>query len=272
MMSRRQFQILFTAALLIACTATRASSASEAFSQATTRALLVASGVSQDRVAHYMERLDQLGRECHSACAKEGDPRKAAQTVHGFLHRRVLRGDYLASASNLGAALDGGPFNCAAASALYYLLARRYGLEVQPMSVKGHVWCRVSAGAEQLHVETTCRDWFQIAARYAGVPDGKVSPAMAQHRRRIATARALGERELRAVFHFNRGVTCLREGRFPGAVVANLRALVLDPGCRVAYENLVAALKHVARDDQAAGTVGASRLLLWTVKLAAGDA
>jgi len=173
--------------------------------------------------------------------------------VHAFLHKHVLRGTYEASASNIGVALDGGPFNCAAASALFLVLATDCGIDAQPMSVRGHVWCRVTDGRNTFDVETTCRDWFAIFDRYATVPDDRVSAAMAAHRRRSATGRVLSTRQLLAIFHFNRGVTLLRHSRFPDAALANLRALVLDPRCRPAYENLLAAINHYVSSAAYAG-------------------
>lgn len=204
-------------------------------------ALLEASGVRPDRLDHYAEVLDQLARTFRERHDPGGDARDRARAVHAFLHKRVLRGTYRASASDIGVALDGGPFNCAAASALFLTMASHSGLDTQLVSVRGHVWCRVSDAAESFAVETTCRDWFEIADRYAGVPTQKVSAAMAAHRHRSTTGRVLSERQFLAIFHYNQGVTLLREQKFQAAALANLRALALDPNCRPAQQNLAAA-------------------------------
>jgi tetratricopeptide (TPR) repeat protein len=210
------------------------------------RALLAASGVRADALDHYARRLDELAQTLRGLDDQAGDARARARAIHAFLHRHVLRGHYDPSASGLGVALDGGPFNCAAASALFSVLAARCGLEVQVLSVPGHVWCRVietSLTPGAFAVETTCPDWFAIDERYAGVPTPRVSAAMATHRRRATSGRVLAREQLLAIFHFNRGVTHLRAGQFPAAVLANLRALALDPACQPAYENLQFALK-----------------------------
>ncbi len=83
---------------------------------------------------------------------------------------------------------------------------------------------------------------------------------MAEHRRRVAAGRELARRELLAVFHFNRGVTFLRENRFDAAVRANLRALALDPRCRPACENFAAAAGYSFMQPQTPETSG-QRLL-----------
>lgn len=228
---------------------------------ASERALLAASGVRPEQLDHYAQRLDELARSLRATQGFGDDARTRARAIHAFLHRRVLHGKYEPSASDLGVVLDGGPFNCAATSALFSALAARCGLEVEVLSVPGHVWCRViedtgvkgrrsgvrGQGSEgrnrSFAIETTCADWFAIAERYAGVPTRKVSPAMAKHRRRVQAGRVLSDEQLLAIFHFNRGVTFLRHGQFAAAALANFRALTLDPACVPAYENLQYAAK-----------------------------
>ncbi|REK19135.1 MAG: hypothetical protein DWQ37_01715 [Planctomycetota bacterium] len=208
--------------------------------------LLAASGVSNARLDHYAARLDALAAEYAPRDDPQTSPRERAAAIHAYLHQHVLRGKYLASASDLGDVLDGGPFNCAAASALFLTLAARVGLDARPVSVKGHVWCRVGRGAETFDIETTCREWFAIAKRDEHLPTAAVPPAMAEHRHRVATGRELSDRAFRAIFHFNRGVTLIRQGRFPAAAAANRQALALDPACRPAAENLEFAQSHAA--------------------------
>jgi len=204
------------------------------------RTLLEASGVAPDRIDHYTQRLAQLGRTVREKC-NGTDARQQARAIHAFLHQRVLRGKYQPSASHIGAALDGGPFNCAAASGLFLMLAAECGLEADAVSVRGHVWVRVNNAGDSFDVESTCDNWFDIADRYAGVATSDVSPAMAEHRRRVATGRVLSQSEFLAIFHYNRGVTFLRQHQFAAAAEANRRALALDPNCQPAAENLAAA-------------------------------
>lgn len=205
------------------------------------RTLLAASGVAPDRLDYYIAVLDALGQSLRAELSGTSDARGRARAVHAMLHNRVLLGHYKPSASDIGAALDGGPFNCAAATGLFVTLARACGLDAHPVSVRGHVWCRVSDGHDSFDVETTCRTWFDIADRYAGMPTADVSDAMAEHRRRVAAGRVLSDAQFMAIFHYNQGVTLLRQQRFTAAAAANRRALALDPDCLPAQENLAAA-------------------------------
>ena len=233
--------ILLLAVALAICAARGAPAADTDQSQLDSRALLEASGVGPDRLDHYTELLDRFARTFRTKHDSGGDARQHARAIHAFLHERVLRGKYKASASDIGAALDGGPFNCAAASALFLTLAARCGLDAQAVSVRGHLWCRVSDAGKSFDVETTCRTWFAIADRYAGVATENVSAAMAAHRRRVAAGRVLSRSQFLTIFHYNRGVTLLRQQQFVAAAQANRRALALEPNCRPATENLAAA-------------------------------
>ena len=143
------------------------------------RLLLEASGVPK---AHVEERLAAIDRLAHEFCrqqANEGADRQRIQSLHAFLHRHVLVGIYRASASNVGVALDGGPFNCVAATLLLRMLCDRCDIRAAAMSTRGHVWCRVFVEADApLDIESTCEDWFAIRAKYHGVP---TAPCLVRH-------------------------------------------------------------------------------------------
>jgi hypothetical protein len=207
--------------------------------------VLAAVGHDHDTVARGQRSFSVLVKQLRAAETVGGDARQRIRAIHTFLHAQVLRGTYQASASDPGAALLGGAYNCASATALFVALAREFGVEAYPVSVVGHVWCRVEASGGSFDVETTCRDWFVLLARREARQPGDVSrdtPAWQDHVRRAAAARRLGEREFLAIFHYNRGVHMLREGRFSAAAAANLAALWLDWRCEPAYGNLAAAL------------------------------
>lgn len=205
--------------------------------------LLIASGVEAREMAAWCDQLDAWGRELQSVSAVTETERAVA--IHTLLHERMLTGKYRPSASHLGRTLSGGSFNCAVTTALFLDLAAQCGLPAQAVSVAGHVWCRVITESGPLNIETTCADWFAILDRYHGLPDSQISAAMTVHRQRQAVGRVLNEQQLLAIFHFNRGVTLWRERNFAGAARANAQAVWLDPGSRVAWENLLAAL-HAA--------------------------
>ncbi len=232
-------------------------------------ALLEASGVPADRVNHCRAAIDQLAAEFKSLHSFSRSQSPCARELHEFLHQRVLRGNYLASASNVGEAILGGPFNCVAATIVLCMLCDRCGLPATAMATRGHVWCRVEdPSGTPIDVETTCRNWFKIAAKYRDVPTTQVSAAMAAHRQRVQDGRALSDRQLLAVLHFNRGVTRIYQNRLAEAAWSNLQAISFDPACRPAWENLAAVRKQLATDDMAsAGTH--SRLIYWAIDQAA---
>jgi hypothetical protein len=244
--------------------AVHVSLAGAASQQSETR-VFVASGVPAGAVSRYLARLDLLAAELRGSLPASGDQERA-QAIHAFLHERILGGRYEPSASNLGSALDGGPFNCVSATALYTMLAARCGVDAWAMSVPGHVWCRVS-GTPAIDIESTSRNWFAIQAKYQGIPTSRVSAAMAKHRRRTIVGRQLSEALLLAVLHYNRGVALIEKGLLPAAAWQNLQAVALDPACRPARENLAAVTREIPREIQASDLVSA--LICWSLQRAA---
>jgi hypothetical protein len=232
------------------------------------RQLLEASGVPAARVPHYLNRIEKFA----AAFAKQpvvGSELDRVKALHRFLHSEALRGSYLASASDVSVALDGGAFNCVSATLLWQMLAERCGIAATAMSTRGHVWCRVrldDASKTTIDIESTSRDWFKITAKYHGVPSEWVSPAMRAHRQRVAIGRALTERQILAVLHFNRGVTLIRENRLAPAAWANLQAVSLDSQCQPARENLAAVAKELGfpRDSSPSRTsLSLESRLIW---------
>ncbi len=223
--------------------------------------IFVASGAPAERTSAYLERLDRLAAELEPRLPPADDAARAA-AIHAFLHQRILLGSYEPSASDLGVALDGGPFNCVSATVLYTLLAVRCGVAASPMAVPGHVWCRVD-GSPAIDIESTSRDWFTIRTKYQGISTDRVSEAMARHRRRIATGQQLDDRRLLAVLHYNRGVSLIHGNKLPAAAWENLQALALDPGCRPARENLVAVARQIPAENRATNL--ADSLIYWAI-------
>jgi hypothetical protein len=242
------------------------------------RRLLEASGVATECVPRYLAQVDALAAEFQAKSAEaSSNELDRVRALHAFLHRRVLLGKYQASASDVGVALDGGAFNCVSATLLWRMLAERCGIDATAMSTRGHVWCRVNVrqanetreGISQtaIEIEATCRDWFAIVARYRGVPNERVSPAMQEHRRRVAAGRVLDERRMLAVLHFNRGVSQIRGNHLPAAAWANLQALAFDSDCEPARENLAAVAKELAFSNRHSISLE-SRLILWAIRAA----
>lgn len=191
-----------------------------------------------DKISEHVEQLQSRGTVA-------GDSFEQARAIHRYIHDEILKGKYQPSASDVAVVLTGGDYNCASVSALFLSFAEAFGLDACAASVTGHVWCRVRADRGSFDVETTCRDWFVLAAARANftpAEHARQSQAWQDHRRRAAHARELDQPAFVAVFHYNRGVHFLRQGDFSAAAAANLQALALDWQCEPAYGNLWAAL------------------------------
>jgi hypothetical protein len=194
--------------------------------------------VVERQIKSHIEQLRSRG-------AAHGNSLAKASAIHAYLHSEILRGKYQPSASDVAVVLAGGDYNCASVSALFLTLAEAFDLDACAASVIGHVWCRVRTDDAGFDIETTCRDWFALAAARADftpAEHARQSQAWQDHRRRVAQARELDQSAFVAVFHYNRGVQMLRQGDFTAAAAANLHALELDLQCEPAYGNLWAAL------------------------------
>jgi hypothetical protein len=198
-------------------------------------------------IGTHLARLQQRGAV--------GDPVAKARAIHAYIHAEILKGTYQPTASDVFVTLHGGDYNCASVTALFLTFARAMDLDARAASVIGHVWCRVHHGGASFDIETTCRDWFDLAAaraHFTPAEHARQSQAWQDHRRRVAQARELDQAAFVAVFHYNRGVDLLRQGDRPAAATANLQALELDWQCEPAYGNLWAALGGNPRKPAAA--------------------
>ncbi len=185
----------------------------------------------------FANQLSEAGHVC-------GSERQQAQSIHRFVHERILQGKYETSANDIAAVLAGGSFNCLTASVLFLALAADFDLEAQAVAVPGHVWCRVASPGRPIDVETTCPHWFELAVREPVKATAELEQFMAEHNRRSAVARVLDRQALIATVHYNRGVRFLKEQQFSAAAAANLRALEIDPRCAPAYDNLLATINN----------------------------
>jgi len=215
------------------------------------RAALLASGVDRpDRLDSYEAGLCRLVAELRESDTTAGTPRQQAQWVFEFMHRRILRGGYRLEATALTEALDRGQFNCVSASVLFHCLAREFGLPVCAMEGPGHAMTRLRLAGEIVDVETTCPEWFRLAAdlRKQAERARKIPARTAEVDRRARPLREVSDVQLVAMIYYNRGVDLLGEKRFPEALAANAKALRLDPSSVTARANLLATLNNWAID------------------------
>jgi tetratricopeptide (TPR) repeat protein len=210
-------------------------------------AALVAGGVEDPRVLRrYEERQAALLEELRRSGKLTGPPRRQAQVVFEFMHRRVLTAGYRTDCTDLRSALDRGRFNCVSASVLFNCLAGEVGLAVCGLEIPGHAMSRVLLPDGPLDVETTCPRWFQLLGdpqKQAELVEKSIGPAAASARSR---AREVSPVEMAAMIYYNRGVDLLAERRFDQALSANAKALRLDPRSATARGNLLATINNWA--------------------------
>lgn len=212
-------------------------------------AALIAGGtLDEEAVRRYEARLDALAAELARSKAVAGPPRKQAEAIFEFMHRRILTGGYHLNASDVGETLDRGRFNCVSASLLYNCLAGRFGIEARGLEVPGHAMSRLVLAGQTLDVETTCPRWFELMSDPEKQADLVAETTGFRHAQGASPAgrREVDGTELVATVYYNRGVDLLAGGRFPEALAANAKALRLDPANATARGNLLATLNNWA--------------------------
>jgi tetratricopeptide (TPR) repeat protein len=209
-------------------------------------AALIASGVDDDDTLHrYEEQLAQCVAELRRTKKLSGSPRRQAEAIFDYLHRRILTGGYRIDCTDLRAAFDKGLFNCVSASVLFNCLAAECGLTTSGLECPGHAMSRLYLPDATLDVETTCARWFRLSndPKKQAEHVEKMLGATAKDR---ASLREVSDVELVAMIYYNRGVDLLAEKRFAAAAAANAKALRLAPGSATARGNLLATINNWA--------------------------
>ncbi len=189
-------------------------------------ATLIASGVSQPAKLRALKgRFSQLSEQLLREIDLNSPVEERAQAIRSWLHKRVLF-EYGTQASDVAKTLDIGVFNCVSASVLYVELARQCGLSVHAVQLPEHVRCEVIGEGLAIPVETT-------SAMAAG-----------ERFSRHGASRVLNDITLLATIYYNRGVAAFDHGDLEAAIELNTIASELDPGCRPARENLLAAINN----------------------------
>ena len=229
-------------------------------------AALVAGGVKDVvDLNRYSAQMKQWSVAALAADRPREATRKRAANVLELMHARIMPRGYQIDATDLTAVLDHGQFNCVSATVLFMAISAELGLHVTAIELPTHAFCRVTAGDETFDVEPTCRRWFDV------IDDPQARAAVS---RRIAgpsgdgaaAPRTVSSAQLLAVIYYNRGVDLIRRGDDTGAIVANLRAMSLDPQSATARGNLWVAVNNSAlgqcRDQRfsaAAGLISRAR-------------
>ena len=203
---------------------------------------LHASGVTSktDREG-YRARIDTLEAALRGAIDLSAPADAKGAALLDWLHQTVLTNGYVEEQTDLDRVLDDGVFNCVSSAVIYVALAQRLGLDARAIEVPDHAFAILYDGADHSDVETTTPRGFDPrrdkVAEFEALTGFTYIPQSNKSKRR-----EIGMRGLAALIYYNHGVEALREERFDDALLANFRALSLDPEFASAVTNAVAAL------------------------------
>ena len=223
------------------------------------RATLVAEGVRDARkIREYEAKLDNVLAAVKAKLGSNPSPESLTREVFEAIHRQLLTSTYDINCTDLVRTLETGHFNCVSATVLFNCVAEKAGLDVCALEMPGHALSRVKFGSNSMNLETTCPNWFALqdeAARQDATAR-RVAPSVATANPGIAGTQSNGTHEsfkklreispvqLVATIYYNQGVDYLAEEKFAEAIVANLKALQLDPVSETAWGNLLAAVNN----------------------------
>ena len=171
-------------------------------------ALIIGGTKSRDSMQVARQRWNSILIELESVLSPTATPQEKAANVFRFMRERILTGEYSVSCNALQRALYDGDYNCVTATILYCCLANHCDLSVRPVSVPGHVRCRLIDNPPQT-IETTDPVWRAI-----GAPNTRDAAASMQ------SGRLLNPVQLLAKLFYNRGLTLLSERQFEQALAA----------------------------------------------------
>jgi tetratricopeptide (TPR) repeat protein len=202
-------------------------------------AAFVAGGVADEStLQEYLARYRTWLKRLRQLAPRE----EQAAVVFGFLHQKILTGEYDLRCSRMTEVFDTGNYNCVTATILFNVLAAEVGLKASGGESPAHVVSLVRTSRGVLEIETTSPQWFE-RARSGNLPrptpSGKNAP-------RPPFERELHAPELTAIVYYNVGVDLAEQHDYAEAVAANYKALRLDPQCQNARGNLLAAVNNWA--------------------------
>ncbi len=225
------------------------------------RATLVAEGVRDSRkIRDYEARLDNVLAAVYAKLGNDPSPENLTKEVFEAIHRQILTSTYDINCTDLVRTLDTGHFNCVSATVLFNCVAEKAGLNVVALEMPGHALSRVKFGSESMNLETTCPNWFSLqneTARREATISRTAPAAFAPTNSAVAGTesavdpnaalkklREISPVQLVATIYYNQGVDFLAEEKFAEAIVANLKALQLDPVSETAWGNLLASINN----------------------------
>ncbi|WP_139188337.1 hypothetical protein [Aliiruegeria lutimaris] len=209
---------------------------------------LIASGVrdSAQRDA-LISQLDDLEAEARKSLDVSAPPKDLGEALLLWLHETVLTEGYVERQTNLSGVLLDKNFNCVSSATIYNALGQRLGLDLRAIEVPDHAFSILYDGADHFDIETTTPrgfnphreriEEFEKLTGFAYIPQSNKSK-----RREIERA------GLAALIYYNHGVGYLEDANYYEALLANFRALSLDPEFTSAATNALAAMGRWSRD------------------------
>ncbi|MEW9921825.1 hypothetical protein AB2B41_19635 [Marimonas sp. MJW-29] len=209
---------------------------------------LIASGVRDPgRRNAFIEQIDALEAEARGNLDVSAPPKELGERLLLWLHDTVLTEGYVERQTNLSEVLSGNRFNCVSSAVLYNVIGQRLGLDLRAIEVPDHAFSILYDGADHFDVETTTArgfnphreriEEFEKLTGYAYIPQSNKSKR-----------REIGRAGLAALIYYNHGVGYLKDGDYYNALLANFRALSLDPELKSAATNALAAMGRWSRD------------------------
>jgi tetratricopeptide (TPR) repeat protein len=236
-------------------------------------AMLFASGV-QGRAERqkYRDQFNDLVARARRAVAGSGDNFQRGERLMRFLHKDVMSKGYEAQQTSFTAVFDSNKYNCVSATAFYYLVGTKLGLDLRAISIPGtaplagHATLDLLEGGRRVQVEATNPDGFDWQTKVSR--PGVIVLGFVPDRKSGHEVHPAG---IPAMVYSNRGVAAGKkgpEGRGQ-AVRCYLAALALDPTDRTATQNLQAtfgewshALVKQQKFEDAARVLGFARAAL----------
>ena len=209
-------------------------------------ACLIASGVT-DRAKRmeYVKKIDAIEADARKAIAGAQTSFEKGEKLLKFLHAGPMAKGYRSEQTDLHTLLDHGTFNCVSSAVLYNVIGRRLGLDLRAIEIPDHVFSILYDGDRRADVETTNALGFN-PSRDPKMRDRAKNPGGVVYmpEKHAKLRREVGEAGLAAVIAYNHGVTLSKQKRFHEAVLANFRALCLDPNNKSAIKNALADLTN----------------------------
>ncbi|TIM48478.1 hypothetical protein [Mesorhizobium sp.] len=209
-------------------------------------AALLASGVvDAGKRKEYLKRLDALEQQARAAVANTRTPAAKGEALLEWLHKGPISKGYVARQTGLSVIFDTGTFNCVSSAVLYNVLALRFGLDVRAIEVPDHAFSILYDGTRHMDVETTNAKGFNPArdkaaiAKFEQMTGFRYIPDAHRDQRR-----EVEEAGLVAIIYYNQGVFLSEAKRYHEALVANFRAMSLDPEFGSAVKNALAVLAN----------------------------